>query len=211
MKLGIITDIHEHVEHLRAALDRLRREGVDQIVFVGDVFEMGVRIEECCRLLAEAHVIGVWGNHDFGLCYHVPDIIRRRYPAAVIDYMTSLRPRLEIGGCHFCHIEPWLDATDVSDLWNCEGPPDHPKKLRQIFKAVPHQFLFAGHFHRWLLARPTAFVDWPGDAPIRLDQGRYFIVVDALFDGCFATFDTNTLELVPFCESDLSLGPQSIV
>ncbi|MDP7302373.1 MAG: hypothetical protein QGG09_04690 [Pirellulaceae bacterium] len=32
MKLGLITDIHEHVELLRSALDQLKREQVDQIV-----------------------------------------------------------------------------------------------------------------------------------------------------------------------------------
>jgi len=59
MKLGLITDIHEHVEYLRTALDQFRRKGVEQVVVIGDVFEMGVRIEETCQLLAGAKVIGV--------------------------------------------------------------------------------------------------------------------------------------------------------
>ena len=59
MKLGLITDIHGHVEYLRTALDQFRRKGVEQVVVIGDVFEMGVRIEEACQLLAGAKVIGV--------------------------------------------------------------------------------------------------------------------------------------------------------
>lgn len=39
MKIGLITDIHEHVEHLRRALDLFYQEGVDQIISIGDVFE----------------------------------------------------------------------------------------------------------------------------------------------------------------------------
>ncbi len=66
MKLGFLTDIHEHVEHLRVALDQFRIEGIDQVVVIGDLFEQGRRIEETCRLLAEASAVGVWGNHDFG-------------------------------------------------------------------------------------------------------------------------------------------------
>ncbi len=31
MKLGLITDIHEHVEHLRTALDQFRALGIDQV------------------------------------------------------------------------------------------------------------------------------------------------------------------------------------
>ena len=68
MKLGLITDIHEQNEPLRRTLDQFRREKVDQIVVIGDLFEMGERIEETYRLLADAKAIGVWGNHDFGLC-----------------------------------------------------------------------------------------------------------------------------------------------
>ena len=59
MKLGLITDIHEQVEHLKTAIDRFQAECVNQIVVIGDVFEMGERIEETCRLSAEAAAIGV--------------------------------------------------------------------------------------------------------------------------------------------------------
>ena len=117
MKLGLITDIHEHVEHLRTALSLFRRKGVEQIVVIGDVFEMGVRIEETCRLLTDAKAIGVWGNHDFGLCCDLDDAIRAKYPSVVIDYMTSLRPRLVVGGCHFTHVEPWL----IPKMWPTSG------------------------------------------------------------------------------------------
>src|SRR5262249_23263317 len=87
MKLGLITDIHEHVDHLRTALDRLHSEQVDQIVMIGDVFETGQRIEETCQLLAESHSVGVWGNHDFGFCVALDHELRRRYRPVVIDYM----------------------------------------------------------------------------------------------------------------------------
>ena len=66
MKLGLLTDIHEHVEHLRKALDHFEREDVDQVVVIGDVFELGKRIEETCHYLTEAKAVGVWGNHDYG-------------------------------------------------------------------------------------------------------------------------------------------------
>ena len=68
MKLGLITDIHEHVVTLRRALEHLAELRVDKIVMIGDVVEMGRRLEGTCQLLADAQVVGVWGNHDFGLC-----------------------------------------------------------------------------------------------------------------------------------------------
>jgi hypothetical protein len=139
MRLGLIADIHEHVEFLRVALHHFGHEQVDRIVVLGDVFETGERIEETCRLLAGAHAVGVWGNHDFGLCDNPADRMWAKYPATVIEYMTTLRPRLELDGCYFAHVEPWLDPQDIHDLWFFEGPPDNDRRRKQIFAAVPHR------------------------------------------------------------------------
>jgi len=197
MKLGLSTDIHERVEFLRAALDRFRQEQVDQVVVIGDVFETGERIEETCHLLSEAQAVGVWGNHDFGLSDNPTDKVRAKYPASVTEYMTTLRPRLEIDGCYFAHVGPWLDPEDIHDLWFFEGPPDSDERLQQIFNAVPHRLMFAGHYHRWLLARPDGIAEWQGECSVRPHNCRYFVVVDSLLEGRYATFDTDTSELVP--------------
>lgn len=198
MKLGLLTDIHEHVGHLRSALDRLQREQVDQVVVIGDIFELGRNLDETCRLLTEAKAIGVWGNHDFGLCVGPDEETRRRYSADAVRFMMSLDPRLQLDDCLFCHIEPWLDAERLEDLWHFEGPPDHHGKLDRIFGAAPQRILFAGHYHEWLLARPQGIDTWRGECPIRLAGDRFFVVVGALCEGAFATFDTESSELTPF-------------
>ncbi len=202
MKLGLITDIHEQVELLRIALERFEREQVDQIVCIGDLFMLGEQIEETCRMLAEADAIGVWGNHDYGLCVDPDDEIRERFPNALIDYMTSLRPRLEVAGCHFSHVEPWLNPEDIVDLWYFEGPPDEHGKLERIFNAVPNRVMFAGHYHKWLLATPEGITEWQGEHSIRLHESdRYFVVIGALCEGRYAVFDSETSVLLPFNES----------
>lgn len=198
MKLGLITDIHEHVEFLARALARFEREQVDRIVVIGDIFETGQRIAETCRLLAAANVVGVWGNHDFGLCSNPDAATWAKYPRCVVEYMTSLRPRLDVAGCHFTHVEPWLNPENVLDLWYFDGVPDTPEKLARIFAAVPGRFLFTGHFHQWLLATTERITGWLGHQPICLDEGRYFIIIGALCDGRYATFDTETCWLKPY-------------
>lgn len=214
MRLGLLADIHERVEFLRISLDRMRQEQVDQVVVLGDVFETGQRIEETCRLLAEARAVGVWGNHDYGLCDNPSDKTRAKYPTAVVEYMTTLRPRLELQGCYFAHVEPWLDPEDIHDLWFFEGPPDSDGRLKQIFDAVPNRLMFAGHYHRWVLATPGGIAAWEGEWPVRLSNGRYFVVVNALLDGRYAIFDTETSELVPFNEkrrvADMGEGSMSM-
>ena len=203
MKIGLITDIHEHVEHLQTALDLFETEHVDQVVVIGDVFEMGKRIEETCRLLSDAKAVGVWGNHDYGLSVEPVAVDCAKYGDIVVRFMTSLRPRLRIEDCYFAHVEPWLNPEDVGDLWYFDGPPDQHGNLDRIFNAAVCRLSFAGHFHKWLLATPDRVEEWKGEKPIKLAEGRYFVVIGALCEGRFALFDTETSELIPFNEQSM--------
>lgn len=206
MKLGLITDIHEQVDLLRVALDRFDKEQVDQVVVIGDVFEMGKRFDETCRLLADANAVGVWGNHDCGFCLGDDAEFRKGFSDNVIEFMTSLRPRLDVAGCHFTHVEPWLNPKDIADLWYFEGLPDAPHKLERIFKAVPNRIMFSGHYHRWLLATPDGISPWNGERPIRLlDDARYFVVIGAICEGRYAVFDSDASILMPFNEAQGSV------
>src|SRR5205807_5667644 len=111
MKIGILADIHEDIEALTRALDRLRRETVDRVVMLGDLFDTGDRVEPTVELLADAGAVGVWGNHDLGLCHEPSERTRGRYSPRVFAFTETLRPRLELEGCLFSHGLPNWDAT----------------------------------------------------------------------------------------------------
>jgi Calcineurin-like phosphoesterase superfamily domain len=201
MKLGLLADIHEHTKQLRQAIGVLQQHGAERFVVLGDVFEMGQRMEETVRLLQQVQAVGVWGNHDVGFCFDPGANVRQRYSAAVLDFMGSLQPSLEIDGCLFTHVEPWLDPHKVEDLWYFDGPPDSPEKLARSFAAVPHRVLFIGHLHRWLLGTPQGVLAWRGDRQLCLDSiNRYLVVIHAVWDGKCALFDTKTGEMTPFGE-----------
>jgi hypothetical protein len=199
MRLGILADIHEQVEELRNAITVLQSEGADRFVILGDVFETGQRIEQTVCLLQQVEAVGVWGNHDIGLCFDPAEDVCQRYSASVLDFMARLKPRLELDGCLFTHVEPWLDPHKIEDLWYFDGPPDSPDKLARSFSAVPNRILFMGHMHRWLLGTPGGVLPWRGDRPMCLDRNdRYLVVVHAVWNGRFALFDTSNDELIPF-------------
>jgi predicted phosphodiesterase len=202
MKLGLLADIHEHTRRLQKAIGMLHQHGAERFVVLGDVFDTGKRIEQTVRLLQQVRAVGVWGNHDVGLCFDPGDSVCARYGAAVLGFMGGLQPHLEIDGCLFTHVEPWIDPYRVEDLWEFHGPPDSPEKLARSFAAVPHRVLFVGHLHRWLLGTPDGLLPWRGESPVRLDgQSRYLVVVHAVWQGRCALFDTATNELLPFGES----------
>jgi hypothetical protein len=168
------------------------------VIVLGDVFCTGSRLGPTVELLRPAHPVGVWGNHDFGLCFEPDPPVREKYSGPVLDFMGTLRPRLEIGGYLFSHVEPWLDPTDITQLWWFEGPPDTPERAAQSFGAWPQRLLFVGHFHRWLVVTPTGLLAWGGERPITLaPPERYLVAVAALCEGRCAVFDTETSELLP--------------
>jgi len=198
MKLGLLPDIHERNNDLRIALGVFRQEHVDQVVVLGDVFEMGDHIEESCRLLREARAIGVWGNHEFGFCHNPEAGVRQKYSPSVVDFMASLQARLEIDGCLFTHVEPWLDPYDIADLWNFDGWPQTAERLAKSFAAASNRVMIMGHIHHYFAASPARLLDWQGERAIRLDrQTRYLIGLAAVCDGKFAIFDTSAGQLTP--------------
>ncbi|MGE0756842.1 MAG: metallophosphoesterase [Pirellulaceae bacterium] len=208
MKLGLIADIHEHVEFLDAAIRVLKGQDVDQIVMLGDVFETGDRLRETCRLLADAGARGVWGNHDYGLSVDPTPDTRARYGDEAMAYMTSLRPFLEIGPCFIQHIEAWLNPAELMDLWYFDGVPSTAEQFARSFAAVTSRVVLVGHFHRWLLGTPTGPEPWHGERTVRLaPPERYFLGVGAVCDGACGVLDLDTSELQPIQLDSSAIRP----
>jgi predicted phosphodiesterase len=199
MRLGLIADIHEAVEPLREAIELFRGHGVDEIIHLGDVCRMHDRLDDTIAILHRERIAGVWGNHDYGLCRHVSDEIRRRFSATVIDYMDGMAPALVRDDCRFTHVEPWLDANDLAQLWYFEGLPDTAEKLARCFAAAPQRVLFSGHVHTWFLGGVDGPIAWDGETAVRLaPPRRYVVTLHALVAGYCALYDTATGDLVPY-------------
>lgn len=93
MRVGLVTDFHNHAAELTAALLVFRAHGVDQVVTIGDtcdVFSWCAGAGEVAALLAGCSAVGVWGNLDFTLGRKVPAPVRERYPSAVLDVMSRM-------------------------------------------------------------------------------------------------------------------------
>jgi predicted phosphodiesterase len=202
MKLGILADIHEDVPKLTLALQCFQQEGVGQAVVLGDVIYTGRHIRDTVALLTAASAVGVWGNHDLGLCHEPEKPIHERYAGPTLDFMLTLRPRLELAGCLFTHGLPCWDATDP-EVYYLGDRPETAEGQAGSFGACDHAALFTGHFHRWLAATPQGQLAWDGSTPILLEGERlYLITVAAVCDGWCAVFDTDSRELVPHRVAD---------
>ena len=205
MRIGIVADIHADSRRLAIALRLLRDAGVDQVVTLGDVIYAGGEIRDTVSLLFQNSVIGVWGNHDLGLCIDPDQWALEKFGTSVMRYMATLRPSLELDECLFTHGMPHWDATDP-EIYYLGGGHSQDNVVRSL-ESFPQRVMFVGHFHRWFVGNRLGPLDWDGRAPIQLcDADRYLVVIGAVCNGKCACFDTSTRELVPFDFQTTSRG-----
>ena len=201
MRIGIVTDVHDESAILAEALAAMRAENVDVIISLGDTSDLHGKGEDAtgvAALLKQYGAVGVWGNHDYGLCRNVSETARKNFSVETLEYMATMRPRIELDDCHFSHVEPWLNPESVEDLWCFDGRPEDEDRFPKTFAAIPHRAAFMGHCHRWLAVTESGRVTWDGTTPLRLNKGkRYLVVVAALFNGAFAILDTERWILEP--------------
>jgi predicted phosphodiesterase len=63
---AILSDVHGNLEALQAVAEDWQKEGVQQIIFLGDAVGYGANPNECLSLLGGRSALQVAGNHDYG-------------------------------------------------------------------------------------------------------------------------------------------------
>jgi len=198
VRIGILSDIHEAVELLEVAIERLNREAVDRFLVLGDVFETGPRIDETVDLLKSIGAVGVYGNHDYGLSIDPSAYVLDRFSTETLAFMRSLRSRMELGGCLFAHREPCLDCSILTQIWHVDDEQLPEEAVARSFAAVPDRVTFIGHFHTWRAHTRQGRLAWNGSKPLSLpDEAPALIVVAAICDGHSAILDTEDRLLTP--------------
>ncbi len=198
MRLGLLADIHEQHELLARALQYLSCRKIDRFVILGDVFESGRELEKTVALLQGVDWVGVWGNHDFGLCIDVELSTRAKYGTEICEFFGRLQPRCQIDGCRIQHIEPHLNPERIEDLWDF-SPRD---QILQPEKAFPplgdsHTALM-GHLHQWIVLSPAGRLDWEGTDPLTLDPTQpHVLAIHAVALGYCAVYDTTARRIEP--------------
>jgi putative phosphoesterase len=146
MRLALISDLHGNIHSLTTVLEDIDRQGVDQIVCLGDVATLGPRPREVIARLRDIGCRCVLGNHDAFMFdedlirtySEVPIVVtavdwcRDVLSAEDIDYLrafetnisTELAPGVEallFHGSPRSHMEDLLATTDSEELDRCLG------------------------------------------------------------------------------------------
>ncbi len=151
MKYGILGDIHANLTALRAALACFERHAVERILSVGDVVGYGAAPRECIRLLQEAGVRVVKGNHD-AACVHEMDLsyfnayarsavlwTRTQLTRQDNTWLAALPYTLDLEDCSVSH--GTYHRPELFDY--VQGPSDADPSL----DCMPTPVCFVGHTH----------------------------------------------------------------
>jgi predicted phosphodiesterase len=151
MKIAILSDIHSNQEALGKALEEVSKEGVDEIICLGDIVGYGANPNECVDLVRETTPHVLLGNHDEAAI----DLSKTEFfnPYARIaaewtsqtlteknsQYLANLPFTLERNGLFFVHASPY-----EPEEWNYILTP---ADAAANFDSFTLPICFVGHSH----------------------------------------------------------------
>lgn len=160
MKQAILSDIHANFAALSAVLEDLEREGVDEIVCLGDIVGYGPNPCECVDAMMRVANFNLLGDMDEAVLFDsdsLNQIAQRSVERtrkqleqsggieAAKDrrrYLLNLPRSLSLNDCLFVHgspREPTHEYVFPEDVFN-------PRKMDALFRLVT-RVCFLGHTH----------------------------------------------------------------
>ena len=64
MKIAIFSDIHGNREALKAILDDIKNENIDEVICLGDIIGIGPNPKECMDMIINSNIKMILGNHE---------------------------------------------------------------------------------------------------------------------------------------------------
>lgn len=145
MRVGVISDVHAHLDHLDRALTILERAGVDNVVCLGDIVEKGPQPDAVVELLDRLHIPTVQGNHDLNAVRHAQlDPRERGMSWDTIAWLEAL-PRTR----HYTWAGKLIALAHASLAEGYPGirPGDVPKCMRRALRRADPDVVLLGHTH----------------------------------------------------------------
>lgn len=208
MRLGVFGDIHAEHQRLEVALRFFAREGVDQVLFVGDVVDGEGDPNACFAMLDDANALGVQGNHErwlaAGTMRTLPgahtldqlDARSLRVMHALPKTRTLETPRGRLLLCHgvgdddMQRLRPHDD--DYSLHWN--------EPLQTLLREGTHAFMIGGHTHERMVRGFEDLVVINAGTLAREQSDAGVVIVDfAAGNATFHDFAGDAMVLADVC------------
>ena len=183
-RYGIIADLHSNIEGLRSALAEIGKEGVDEILCLGDVVGYNADPCECVDVTFESCSHVIRGNHERYILGEMPEDLK----ASVVrwtEWGLENMPEKQIGMLRKCQ-----DTEVVDDLLLIVhgSPSDRDEYLlgqeavRGSLKTMRGKYLgldvcFFGHTHLPLLVGGGAIrSDFTERTTVQLERLKTYLI-----------------------------------
>jgi predicted phosphodiesterase len=140
MRLGIIAEIHANLPALEVALEALRKEGVEQVLAVGDLVGYGPHPRQVIRKLDREGIPCVPGAADLRVAYALPSP-----PREGIAETTIIWTREQLGTREMQFLRNLRSRhryeTPGGRLMAFHGSPEDPEHKIDLNEAHPQEIL----------------------------------------------------------------------
>ena len=145
-KIAVISDIHGNYPALKAVLDDIDSDGIEDVICLGDIVGYYCQVNECIDMLRERKIYSLLGNHDYymisGTCCNSRTVkMCIDYQKTIIrqdniEWLSSLKPEYDTRDISFRH-GGWKDAVEERlSVFDFSWVKDFLQKL-----------YFSGHTH----------------------------------------------------------------
>lgn len=144
--LALISDIHGNHAALKAVLADIDRQGIKQIVCLGDVGGYYCQVNECIATLRERKIFTLMGNHDGYLAFNTPcersnsanrclDYQRRVITDENLAWLAALEEQGQVGELRLIH-GGWNDPLE-----------EYLRPSAEYFAQHEGRYFASGHTH----------------------------------------------------------------
>jgi putative phosphoesterase len=136
VRVAALYDVHGNAPALEAVLAEVDREGVDAIVFGGDLF-LGPLPAETAEVVRSVDAQFVRGNCD----REPDDWTRAKLDDETVAWMQSWPLTVELAGVLYCHATP---RDDMRPILTDASPPE---RFEEALEGIDARLVVAGHTH----------------------------------------------------------------
>jgi predicted phosphodiesterase len=209
MRFAVISDVHANLEALDRVLEETGREGIDTILFLGDIVGYGPDPNTCLELIKERAEIIIAGNHDRAAVDLADARYFNPYAKAAIAWTYEV---LSDDNRRFISGLPLIQEVH-DDILLVHATPREPEKWHYLmttgdallnFECFRNKICFIGHSHIPVIIELTA----PGKIVyhsdhVNISEGSKYIVNagsvgqprDGNPDAAYAVLHDNTIEI----------------
>jgi predicted phosphodiesterase len=225
MIYGIFGDIHGNLEALQAVIERMKDEGAERFLCVGDIIGYGADPAKCIEIVRNLNSVVVAGNHDFATIEKLNIDFFNSYAKEAVVWT---RKNISEGDHNFL---AGLELVQVVDdiITIVHGSLNFPEMFDYIqtsydahlsLQALGTDVCFLGHSHVPVTFFQKQTVSYTMDSEIKIGPGERALVNvgsvgqprDENPNACFALYDAEEKRVriirIPY---DIDLAGKKII